>query len=331
MTTTSPSLHRARWAAIGAAVAVSIGAGGLGIARAADHDAASAFTAVEPCRLADTRSGPSHVGYRTSALGAGDVWTIGTREDAGQCGDSLPADATALEVNVTAVGATQPTYLTLYPTGTERPTASHLNPVPGQPPTPNSVTVGLDRYGSFSMYNAFGAVDVIVDVVGYYRPLDLDDRYYTRAQVDAMVAGGDDDHDTYSRDEIDSMLSGYQTKAAATAALADMPTTEAGKIAYAYVCDGATPIQLDVPLDGCGSYHSPNGGTPWVRHLATGEYAIGFPDLPVGDGTFHVSPIDGPKPRYCVVMGSNDTEIGVKCFDLNGWATDTEFNLLFIH
>jgi len=73
----------------------------------------------------------------------------------------------ALALNVTAIGATAPTFLTVWPGGT-RPTASSLNPVPGQPPTPNGVIAQLSTDGSFAIYNLAGDVDVIVDVVGYY-------------------------------------------------------------------------------------------------------------------------------------------------------------------
>lgn len=60
---TRPRAHRARWAAIGAAIAVSLGAGGLGIVHATAPDGASAYIPIEPCRLVDTRSDAQfHVG-----------------------------------------------------------------------------------------------------------------------------------------------------------------------------------------------------------------------------------------------------------------------------
>ena len=55
---------------------------------------------------------------------------------------------------------------------------------PGQPPAPNAVTTGLDPAGMFTMYNAFGTVDVIVDVNGYYEDHNHDDRY---VQLDSMM------------------------------------------------------------------------------------------------------------------------------------------------
>ena len=58
--------------------------------------------------------------------------TVSVRGDAGQCED-LPSDAVAIALNVTALGATAPTFLTFWPGG-ELPNASSLNPAPGQPP-----------------------------------------------------------------------------------------------------------------------------------------------------------------------------------------------------
>ena len=160
--------HRARWAAIGAAVAVSVGAGGFGIARAVvTTDPKNVYVAISPCRLIDTRAGADNVGPRATPIGANETYNItGTGDVAGAC--NIPTGISALEVNVTAVGATIPTYLTFFPAGTPRPLASNLNPTPGQPPTPNSVTITLPADGMFSVYNLGGTVELIIDIVGYY-------------------------------------------------------------------------------------------------------------------------------------------------------------------
>jgi hypothetical protein len=51
---------------------------------------------------------------------------------------------------------------------TTRPSASNLNPAPGQPPTPNAVTTQLAGFGTFSVYNLAGTLNLIIDVNGYY-------------------------------------------------------------------------------------------------------------------------------------------------------------------
>ena len=78
----------------------------------------------------------------------------------------VPADAGAVSLNVTAVNPTQSTFLTLWPSGQSRPTASNLNPIAGI--VPNMVTVGLGADGRVALYNATGVVDVLIDVNGWY-------------------------------------------------------------------------------------------------------------------------------------------------------------------
>src|SRR3954466_12769552 len=164
--------HRARWSAIGAAVAVSIGAGGLITFASAAGGSASSFTAVTPCRLFDTRSDGPATGAtppRSTPIGAHESLTITARGDFGKCG-GLSATATGAVLNVTTVNASASSFLTVWPADKERPLASNLNWVAGQAATPNQVTTGLDASGRLSFFNSSGAVDVIVDVVGLYEP-----------------------------------------------------------------------------------------------------------------------------------------------------------------
>jgi hypothetical protein len=159
---------RTKWAAIGAAIAVSVGAGGIGIARAtvSSPNPLPVYVPISPCRLADTRP-DSNVGTKNTPLGAAETWTLdGWGDVPGTC--NLPNNTAALQLNVTALGATLPTFLAVFPAGGAVPTSSNLNPVPGAPPTPNSVTATLANDGKFSVYNLQGNVDVLIDVVGYF-------------------------------------------------------------------------------------------------------------------------------------------------------------------
>lgn len=162
------SNHRARWAAFGAAVAVSLGAGGLGIVSATAPDGASAYVPITPCRLVDTRPG-SQVGPQAGALGPDTAFSVTGRGTVpGTCDGVIPDTATALQLNVTAVNATQATFLTLYPQGAIRPLASNVN-VDGPTATPNAAAVTLNAAnGQFDVYNRFGSVDVVIDVAGFY-------------------------------------------------------------------------------------------------------------------------------------------------------------------
>jgi hypothetical protein len=159
-------LWRSRWAAIGAAVAVTFGGGGL-IAVQAASSAPSSLITIAPCRLVDTRPAPDTVGTRATPLGNAETVTFAVHGTNGQC--TIPATATGISANVTTVAPSSAGFLTLFPAGGTRPTASNLNFVAGQAPTPNAVTVGLGN-GAVSVYNHAGTVDVIIDIVGYYDP-----------------------------------------------------------------------------------------------------------------------------------------------------------------
>ena len=62
------SFSRSRWAAVGAAVAVSLGAGGVGWLAHAANTPPSTFVGIAPCRLFDTRPAPDNVGDRNTPL-----------------------------------------------------------------------------------------------------------------------------------------------------------------------------------------------------------------------------------------------------------------------
>ena len=79
----------------------------------------------------------------------------------------MGANATAVVLNLTATGATADTYLTVYPTGSVRPTASNVNPGRGQT-VANLVTATVGADGSVTIYNNAGATDVVVDVQAWF-------------------------------------------------------------------------------------------------------------------------------------------------------------------
>jgi hypothetical protein len=162
-------LVRTRWAAIGAAVAVSLGGGAVAIiAQAAGGPSPSSLVTMVPCRLMDTRPA-SNVGPRATPLGPNDTHVATVRGTNGNC--SVPSSAVAVSMNVTAVNPTAGSFLTVFPADApSRPVASSLNYAAGQAPTPNSVTVQLSADGKIAFYNLAGNVDVIADIVGYYDP-----------------------------------------------------------------------------------------------------------------------------------------------------------------
>ncbi|HWL45624.1 MAG TPA: hypothetical protein VNQ73_21970 [Ilumatobacter sp.] len=142
------------------------------------HPTAPPRTSRSHRAASSTPRSDSNVGPYSAPLGADQTYTFDGRGDVpGDC--DLPTGATGLQLNVTAVGATQLTNLRFFPSGQATPTVSNLNPAPGQPPTPNAVTVTLDdAHGKFDVFNRFGQVDVVIDVAGYYT-----DRQHTGADI----------------------------------------------------------------------------------------------------------------------------------------------------
>jgi len=130
----------------------------------------AAHMTVEPCRVFDTRTGTGagscagSVPVTTARVAAGNFLQVKVTGVGG-----VPANATAVVVNLTAVGATMPTFVTAYPAGQVRPTVSNLN-VNNASAVPNLaiVPVGLDGY--IDLYNASGTVNLLGDISGYFAP-----------------------------------------------------------------------------------------------------------------------------------------------------------------
>lgn len=165
----SRSMFRSRWAAVGAAVAVSVGAGGVFNSWAAPGSpSAASFVPITPCRLMDTRTGVFNVGPRNTPLGAGEVYAPTVRGTTGDC--TIPATATAVSLNVTYANPSAGSFATVYPADKPRPNTSNLNWVAGQDPAPNAVTSQLSADGKLAFYNYAGTVNLVADIVGYYEP-----------------------------------------------------------------------------------------------------------------------------------------------------------------
>jgi hypothetical protein len=79
----------------------------------------------------------------------------------------VPAGATGVAINTTAVQPTLGTYVTVWPTGEPRPFASNLNAVPGEI-APNLVFAKIGDGGRISVFNMQGSTHVVGDIVGYF-------------------------------------------------------------------------------------------------------------------------------------------------------------------
>jgi hypothetical protein len=112
-----------------------------------------------PERLLDTRTGN---GAAAAPVGPGQSITV---QFAGR--GSVPADATAVVMNVTADAPSAGGFVTVYPAGEPVPGTSNINIVPGKT-VPNLVVMRLNG-GAASFFNAFGTTHVIADVLAYAR------------------------------------------------------------------------------------------------------------------------------------------------------------------
>ncbi len=211
------SISRRRSAALGAAaiaaalgVGVSLGTlsvGTLGIGHASEPVGAVTYVPITPCRLLDTRPATDNVGNRNTPIGGGQTHVVAAHGDNGNC-KGIPATSAGLALNVTALNATAPTFLTIWPDGAAQPFTANLNPTPGEPPTPNAVVTGVSANGRFDIFNLAGAVDVVVDVFGYFTAhqhtgADIVDGSLTGTDIqDATISGADIQDDTVTGADI---------------------------------------------------------------------------------------------------------------------------------
>ena len=114
-----------------------------------------------PTRVADNRSG---IGGRSTVLPPGQTWRI---KVAGEWG--IPSTATAVSLNLTAIGGANGGWLALYPAGGTVPPVSSVNFGPGGEIVPNHAIVPIGVDGSLDLYNGSGDdVFALVDVDGYF-------------------------------------------------------------------------------------------------------------------------------------------------------------------
>lgn len=115
-------------------------------------------TAVDPVRVVDSRIG---LGTRQAIFGPHEARNV---QVAGVGG--VPANATAVMLNVTAVDTDSWGWLTVWPAGQTQPASSNLNWFTGKI-VPNMVMVAVGANGQISIYNDLGHASVLVDVFAY--------------------------------------------------------------------------------------------------------------------------------------------------------------------
>ncbi len=118
----------------------------------------SQLASLAPTRALDSRFG----------LGAPGPWAAGQTRTLSLAGThGVPVGATAVVMNVTAVSPTALGYVTVWPAGQARPTASNVNFRSGSI-VANLVIAKLGPNGDVAIYNSAGTTQVVADVLGYF-------------------------------------------------------------------------------------------------------------------------------------------------------------------
>ncbi len=176
----SAHLRGVRGFVTGIVVASVLGAGGLAVVRATTgSSSASSFVPVAPVRVLDTRSDLGLVAVTDGVAGILKVTgSIPTATSTGIVNAVVvPAGATAVVLNVTAVNPTAGGYVSLRPgDATGAPTVSTLNVTAGGT-FPNGATITVPTTGPHAgeiqvwyeaEYTTVGSTELLIDIAGYY-------------------------------------------------------------------------------------------------------------------------------------------------------------------
>jgi len=290
-------LWRSRWAAVGAAVAVTFGGGGLFAVSAASPE--SSVVTLEPVRILDSRD-PVNVGLAGPFVSpvAQDLKVTGSVPTTTGTKTVVPTGATGVFLNVTPVGSTAAGFISVRAANaTGLPSTSNVNFEVGAI-NPNAVLVELPVGGADDgkieiTFDAFGAAgpttDVLVDIVGYT----------TDAKLQALEAGlatKANAADVYTKSEIDASTANALRVAGGVdssgAVYADAP-----QIGLAYTSSRLAAGQYKVSIPGlqAGCVDGVTGSFPVVTATALGATAVleglGL-NCPSGDSTFEVWTFD---------------------------------------
>jgi hypothetical protein len=128
--------------------------------------ATTSLQSINPARVLETRTGSGlttidglQQGEGPRAAGSITSVQIGGRA-------TVPADASAVVLNVTVTNAQAPGYVAVYPCGTQIPTASNINFIAGDTAA-NLVIAKIGSNGAVCIFNSAG-VDLIADINGYF-------------------------------------------------------------------------------------------------------------------------------------------------------------------
>ena len=122
------------------------------------------FVPMTPCRLVDTRKPNGPLGGPAIPTGGYRSFALPTST----CLAGMPATAAAYSLNVTIVPHGGLGYLTVWPTGEDRPVISTMNSLDGRIKASGAI-VPAGANGAISVFGS-GTTDVVLDIDGYFVP-----------------------------------------------------------------------------------------------------------------------------------------------------------------
>ncbi|HXU45065.1 MAG TPA: Ig-like domain-containing protein, partial [Thermoanaerobaculia bacterium] len=307
-----------------------------------------AFFTLPPCRAFDSRT--------DSPIPSG---TFKVVQFEGLCG--VPPGASAVAINATVTNPTGIGHLTLYPADIDKPEAAFVNFSAGQTRSSGVVVVlsapdppGGEPGGAFialPFVQANGAIDLVLDVVGYFAnlpPMAVNDTYAAERDTTLNVnaATGVTSNDTLNGASIASY--GASTGGEQTTIGAATPTSAGGSIALN--ADGSfsyTPPSGAVNIDDTFKYilQNPSGNSMATVTIGVGKTSqtITFTstapsDAKVAGPTYTVTAtatsglpvaftIDAPAASVCSISGSTVSFIGAGTCVINAnQAGDANYN-----
>lgn len=254
------------------------------------------FVPLTPARLLETRPGEPVAPGGTNRGGP-----IGVDESIEfpvlGIGGVPSAGVSAVVLNVTAIRAGSPSFVTAWPFGTARPTASNLNLRGGGQTVPNLVIAKVGAGGKVALYNLGGRPDLVVDVAGYFRDQVADAREVVTAEDDTCVVDAlgriscwgttpRDPSFAYPEIQVQPMVSGVRPAPYPLATFADAVDIATGSnhacalrvdgTVWCWATGGNPPTPADPPLvgDGGTGYRWPPVRVPGLGGVAAIDAAV---------------------------------------------------------
>jgi Sortase domain len=239
---------------------------------------ATRFVPLPQTRIADTRRPELYpVGYLPTGIR---VYVTGRA--------GVPDTATAVVVTVTAVNQTGFNYVTAYPAGGAIPVVSNLNMGARYEVAANLATVPLGRVdgnqGAVDL-TSFGPADLIVDVAGYYEPVNgavSSGRFVPLGQA-VRVTDTRQTGLAFPRTSVDVLLDGF-VPADASSVVVNLTTTDTLGWGY-FTCYGldeaSPPDSSNLNVNGPGETRA---GAAFVKITTRGDGRRGFRVFTFGGG-----------------------------------------------